>query len=332
MPILDARHDLGHPVEDDAAWSESYYFNGYDQGSDSGLFTRVGIRPNEGTMDVGLSLWLPEGDLAEYRAVQEQRTMVDTVLEVGDVRYEMTEAMRSWRLTADTDVPVRNCTRGSVADRRSRVALDLRFDSITPAIGTDGQSAARPGSAESAAAAGTTGKGHFEQSGTWTGWLEVDGTRHTWVGALGNRDRSWGPRNWGGPTMWRWFSINIDERLHFGGIRLGTGRGDLHRGWVFDDGRAASIAEWRIRTDLADDGLTQRTVHLTVLDKGGRQYDLLGDVQRVADIGRASGTLINEGLTRWTFCDGDGSRRTGYGIAEYLHQLDDGGRPVVDID
>src|SRR5665213_2573600 len=99
MPILDTRHDLGHPVEGDAAWSESYYFNAFDPGTDSGLFTRIGIRPNEGTMDVSLSVWLPGGDLGEYRAVTEQHEMVDTVLEVGDVRFELLEPNRSWRLT-----------------------------------------------------------------------------------------------------------------------------------------------------------------------------------------------------------------------------------------
>ena len=52
MPILGPRHDYAHPVEADPAWSESYYFNAYDPASDSGFFTRIGIRPNEGTMDV----------------------------------------------------------------------------------------------------------------------------------------------------------------------------------------------------------------------------------------------------------------------------------------
>jgi hypothetical protein len=51
----------------------------------------------------------------------------------------------------------------------------------------------------------------------------------------------------------------------------------------------------------------------------------------VADIGRSSGTLINEGLTRWTLLD-DGPTRSGYGIAEYLHQLGDDGRPVVAVE
>jgi hypothetical protein len=136
MPILEPHHDFGHSVETDGAWSESYYFNGFDPDTDSGLFTRIGIRPNEGTMDVGLSLWLPGGDLAEYRAVKDQHTMVDTVLEVGEVRYEMLEPMRSWRLTFDGTAPDRACTRGSISDHDARIRLDLQFDSLTPAIGT----------------------------------------------------------------------------------------------------------------------------------------------------------------------------------------------------
>ena len=120
MPILDARHDLAHPVEGDSAWSESYYFNAYDPGTDSGFFTRVGIRPNEGTMDVGMSLWLPGGDLGEYRWVKEQREMVDSVLEVGAVRYTMLEALQSWRLTIEGEVQARPCRRGDAVSARGR--------------------------------------------------------------------------------------------------------------------------------------------------------------------------------------------------------------------
>ena len=331
MPVLDAVHDLGHAVEGDVAWSESYYFNGYDPDSDSGLFTRIGIRPNEGTMDVGMSVWLPGGELGEYRARRDVHQMLDTSLEVGAVRYEMRDAMRSWRLSFDGDVAARACRPGGLP-RPAHVALELDFEASTPPIGTDGSAPSGPRSAQAAAAAGTVGKGHFEQAGRWSGWLEVDGERRTWPGAFGNRDRSWGPRRWGGPRMWRWFSINVDERLHLGGIRLGTDAGDLHRGWVWDGERATSVASWGVRTELEDDGLTQRVVHLDVADKQGRTLALRGDVLRVADIGTAGGTLVNEGLARWTYDDPDGAVRTGYGICEYLHQLDDAGRPVVPVE
>ena len=87
-----------------------------------------------------------------------------------------------------------------------------------------------------------------------------------------------------------------------------------------------------MRTELADDAVTHRVVHLDVVDKRDQIYHLRGDVLRVADIGRAGGTMVNEGLARWTLSDATGDDRTGYGICEYLHQLDDSGRPVVPVD
>ncbi len=93
-PVLDRGHDLAHPVETDQAWSESYYFNCYDPVTDCGFFTRVGVRPLEGTIDVGLHVWVPGGGLARLRHVRPQHEMIDTDLEVGPVRYRMLEAGR----------------------------------------------------------------------------------------------------------------------------------------------------------------------------------------------------------------------------------------------
>ena len=135
--------------------------------------------------------------------------------------------------------PHRRRRRGARSRRRRStraLALDLTFDALTPAVGVDGQGA--KGSGASAATRSIVGKGHLEQAGRWTGWIESDGVRHELVDARGNRDKSWGPRRWGGPKMWRWFSINIGDDTHFGGIRIGTDAGDLHRGWVWTRRRA----------------------------------------------------------------------------------------------
>ena len=214
MPILEARHDFAHPVEADTAWSESYYFNAYDPESDTGIFTRIGIRPNEGTMDVGLSAWLPGRDLAVVHGTRPQDTMTDSDLAVAGVRYERLVPMQEWRITADAEAVVRDLS-GQRAPRRSRLALDMRFHGLAPAIGTDGES--RAGAGASDATRATVAKGHLEQAGRWSGWIEVDGVRLTLAAARGNRDKSWGPRRWGGPRMWRWFSINVGDDTHLGG-------------------------------------------------------------------------------------------------------------------
>ena len=68
---------------------------------------------------------------------------------------------------------------------------------------------------------------------------------------------------------------------------------------------------------------------MVATDKAGRAHDLEAELLRVepgaAGI-RASATIVNEGLARWTY-----EGRTGTGISEYLHQLDENARPVVPI-
>ncbi|HEX7166890.1 MAG TPA: hypothetical protein VF230_07905 [Acidimicrobiales bacterium] len=316
-PVLDERHDFAHPVEGDTAWSESYYFNCYDPDADVGFFTRIGVRPNEGTIDVGLSVWMPGGGLAAVRHVREQREMVERRLEVGPVAYELVEPMKRWRLTADAD------------SAAGRVAMDVTFDALMPAIGADGQG--REGAGASAETRQAVGKGHLEQAGRWSGWIETNGQRSVLgAEARGNRDKSWGPRRWGGPKMWRWFSVNIGDDTHFGGIRIGTDAGDLHRGWVWKDGEHASIREWKVTSEVEDDGVTHKATHVLATDKLGRTHELHADVLRV-EPGRAgvrpNTTIVNEGLARWEY-EGQG----GYGISEYLHQLDAHARPVVEIE
>jgi hypothetical protein len=317
-PILDASHDRAHPVEGDTAWSESYYFNCYDPDADVGFYTRVGVRPNEGTIDVGLSLWLPGGGIDHMGHRREQREMVDAVLDVGPVRYEMLEPMKRWRLTAD----------GKTV--KGTAAMDVTFEALTPPIGGDGQNkdAADSSSAQTRL---SVGKGHLEQGGRWTGWIEAGGVRKTLgPNARGNRDKSWGPRRWGGPKMWRWFSINIDDDTHFGGIVIGTEGGDLHRGWVWRDGEHQSIAEWKVTSDLEDDGVTHKRSHVVATDKSGRTHQLEAELLRVepgAKGVKPNTTIVNEGLARWTY-----EGRTGTGISEYLHQLDADARPVVPIE
>src|SRR5213593_914983 len=99
MPILDERHDLAHPVEPDTAWSESYYFNAYDPVSDTGFFTRIAVRPNEGTIDV----WLSGTELAALHGIAPRREMTDTELAVSGVRYTRLRPMREWQVTADSE-------------------------------------------------------------------------------------------------------------------------------------------------------------------------------------------------------------------------------------
>jgi hypothetical protein len=139
MPVLDAHHDLGHPVEEDSAWSESYLLGGYDPVTDAGLDARIGIRPNEGTADVWMEVWLPGGRYAHVLATREQKEMIERDLEVAGVRFTLVEPMVTWRLSADTVGVSRHHIDRDAPERPVDIRVEMTFTALMPAIGADGQ-------------------------------------------------------------------------------------------------------------------------------------------------------------------------------------------------
>ena len=100
MPVLDASHDLAHPVGDDSAWSESYYFNGYSPESDAGFFTGSGSAPTRARSTGSCGRGCPTAARPSSASSGPQTEMIDRVLEVGGVRYELVEPMQRWQLAA----------------------------------------------------------------------------------------------------------------------------------------------------------------------------------------------------------------------------------------
>jgi hypothetical protein len=322
LPLLDDRHDLVHAVEAISAWSESWYFNAWDPVARIGFFSRLAIRPNEATLEGVFVAWLPDGGFAAIRGERPEARMADDRLEVRGIAYERVSAAREWRLRVDGSATARA--------RTVRIRADVRFRNLAPLIGVAGDGRKHEGA--SAGGEATVAHGHFEQPGRWTGWIEIGDRRFDLGEARGNRDKSWGPRRWEGPPMWRWFSMNFGDEIHAGGIRIATDAGDLHRGWLWRAGELRTIRRWDVRTEVGDDGVTQRAVRIRATDKAGEVHAIDGEILAIAPFfdersARRPGPLLLEGLTRWTL---DG--RTGFGISEYMHQLDAAGRVAVEIE
>src|SRR5207247_6851965 len=130
--------------------------------------------------------------------VPPQHEMVDDDLEVAGVRYARVDPMREWRLTCDADAAVFDLADRGAPVVQTRVALDLVFRALTPAIGVDGQAGGAAGA--SAETPSTDGKGHLEQAGRWSGWNEAGGPGlEQRPAARGHRDLAWGPPRRRGP-------------------------------------------------------------------------------------------------------------------------------------
>lgn len=178
MRVVDADEQL-HPVGDASPhWSDSLYFNAWDPASGSFLMTRMAVRPNEGVRTAGMLAWFDGVPAWGYgRDLEGPPTSNWDVMTMGGLTYRMEQALQRWVV--------------QLADGDDRV--HLVFDGVTPCVdyGPDIPRA--------------WAWGHYEQTCRVTGDVHVAGRRIAFDG-WGQRDHSWGAREWSGLREWHWIT------------------------------------------------------------------------------------------------------------------------------
>ncbi len=90
-----------HPVRNEPAWSESYYFNFVDPDTKVAMFTRMGFRPGDGWAD-GLHAVYLGGDRVAFtygrRTIERDLSQYDGNLAVGGLRIDCVEPFGLWRV------------------------------------------------------------------------------------------------------------------------------------------------------------------------------------------------------------------------------------------
>lgn len=166
-------HAIGSPSPH---WSDSLYFNAWDPATGTFLMTRMAVRPNEGVRTAGMLVWLDGVPAWGYgRDLEGQPTSDWDVMAMGGMTYRMDQALQRWLVQLhDGDDQVH-----------------LRFEGVTPCVdyGTEVPRA--------------WAWGHYEQTCRVVGDLHVAGRRIAFDG-WGQRDHSWGDRDWAGLREWHW--------------------------------------------------------------------------------------------------------------------------------
>jgi hypothetical protein len=318
-----------HPVGDDPAWSESYYFNFVDPDSKLGMFTRMGFRPGNGWADALHVVYLTgKRVLFTYgrRDIEADLTRYDGDLAAGDLHLVCEAPHTRWRVQYRG--PAQDIADGAILLERSKsrpdgwftpatLDMDVVFDCLTePHYAAKGE------------------RGHFEQSGRVTGVISV-GKERWEVAGYGVRDKSWGPRDWGagnresmpkssateGPAPFvNWFSMNFGEYAALGGSCFRHADGVIRgEGWLQRGGTSGALKNVVIETDYAPDSILHEAVRLTGETEDGEQLRIDGRVLSMCPtkIPMPGGaTFVNEGLAEFTW-----GERTGYGIAEHWHAV-----------
>lgn len=183
-----------HPVGEGERWQESWYFNWADPRHNVFGLTRIGFLFRQRLID-GLVLTIRNG-MPEYAypAVNiryngdwGEQTAAGG-LHARGLAYRAEEPLKKWRLTLE-----------------GRDGMDLLWTAFTPAFDYLESEGGLPPN--------VAGR-HFEQSGRVTGWTSFKGERLEINGA-GQRDKSWGVRDWANIEGWNWISAQFGEELSF---------------------------------------------------------------------------------------------------------------------
>ncbi len=320
-PVDEYCHELGP----ESNFNESMYFNVYDPTARLGAFFRVGNRANEGTGEMTVCVYLPDGRVGFMFKRPEVHD--NDSFDSAGLRFEVVEPFEHLNVSYTgklvmLDDPL------AMADPRvaftenpyvsCQVALDYRR--VSDMFGGEPEeSHERPGE--------EFAKGHYEQLVSATGTITVDGT--AWpVAGFGLRDHSWGPRFWQAPWYYRWLTANFGSDFGFMLSRIARRDSQGTRGGFVWDGRRMHLChDAEVSTEWTGDDRYHRQIQGVLRARDERGDPLEWRVQgRVLNLiplrNRREGlvTRISEGLTEWTLDDG----RVGYGLSEYLDQIVDG--------
>ena len=296
-PLTDS--DEGrHDNTQDKYWRESYYFNFVDYKPGIYGFTTIGWRLNEGEVD-GLLMVIRDRTLwFAYPAVNQKFNEPWESFElpknarVRRLKYEMIEPYRKWKLRLEG----------------GRDSMDLDFNCFTPVYDYNAEMVSLPSKVT---------QEHYEQSGHVKGVIKVRG-REINIDGTGQRDHSWGIRDWGGVEGWKWITAQFGDRFSFNVFSVNDGAEEHAGGFVFDGKDNARIVKSSIHLDLRPDGQSPRAAELELVDEHGRRHSISAQVFHVIPL-RRHGAFIKECFARFYY-----KGMEGCGVVERLHRIKSG--------
>jgi hypothetical protein len=246
-PLTPAAEDEGpHAPTDEPLWNESWYFDFADAQQGIGGWIRLGLYPNQRTAWINALLCgpdMPTVALNDFEAVlPDDPGAVRT--DAIDLTLEATESLRTYR------VKVRG--RGHAHDDPSALLrgepgrpVELTMDLVWTTAGTPYQYRITP---------------RYEIPCTVSGTIVVDGRELAVDAVAGQRDHSWGVRDWWAMD-WVWSALHLDDGTHIHGVDIRIpGAPPIGIGYLQEPGRPlAEVQAVTARETFGDNDLPQAT-------------------------------------------------------------------------
>ena len=294
--------DVIHEKKDHVEWNESFYFSFYDKTNDICAFMRIGLKPNKPLKNMFCFFMLPDGS---YIGLKDDDKYDSDVLSAKNLTFTKIQPEKKWNLRFD----------GKLIDFNSKKPIDVSFNFDFESLNNifdyrDCVSGFKEKISQSVASE------HLEQFGKATGDLKI-GEKKYMIYGLGERDHSWGIRDWNAPKMWIWLTCQFSEDAALNVTKLVVSEGEVDAGFVHIGGENLPIMKATINTNYNQDG-SPNSFKMELLDKKGYLHKVNAKIIKNVKLPFTSGDGKKQSIMHETLTEYGMDGKTGYGIAEYL--------------
>jgi hypothetical protein len=168
-PKLKEADELLHKPSSQLKWRESYYFNWVDLQNEISGFSTIGIVPNENRREFVFLLFLKERNEVYYKEppLLQYEENVNTMLTDKKLSYKLINPFKIWQIEYNS------------RKLKFKILFETRFPTYT--FGIDSSASWHQ---------------HFEASGKISGELILKDDIRIEINGYGQRDKSWGYRDW----------------------------------------------------------------------------------------------------------------------------------------
>jgi len=166
---LTVADELLHNPTDEMKWRESYYFNWVDLKNGVSGFSTIGILPNEKRREFVFLLFLEDQNEIYYKEppLHQYEDNIEIMLKEKRLSYKLVKPFKIWEIEYNS----------------RKLELKIIFETRFPTyhFGLDSSASWHQ---------------HFESSGTIKGTLKIKDHTPIIINGYGQRDKSWGYRDW----------------------------------------------------------------------------------------------------------------------------------------
>ena len=271
---------------DHSEWNESYYLAFFNKEHNIGGVSRIGFKPNKKEGMTFFFLFLPDGTAAIYHKEEE----IDDYLKLppvggmvhdcqpdGNWKYEFQGKMVF--LKNPEDLPkISEQSKLSLLFKvirkklyKKQVKMSLSFTPINDVY--EYSEFMTPESLELGKKAGDK---HWEQIAIVSGEIQVGNKIYLIKNTIGQRDHTYGIRDWTGVGNWLYYVIWFNENLAINPAAIIADDGRLSTGgFLFKDGKNIPLKTIRIvDQQFREDGVLPISSELEIVDYSGEKHIL----------------------------------------------------------